>query len=51
MPTTSTINISSPNTQNLRALQSDEALDALLAALQRRDAALARSTARACRSS
>jgi len=28
-----TINISSPNTQNLRALQSDEALDTLLAAL------------------
>jgi dihydroorotate dehydrogenase len=34
-----TVNISSPNTQNLRALQSDEALDALLGALrQRRDA-------------
>lgn len=33
-----TINISSPNTQNLRALQSDTALDALLDALsQRRD--------------
>jgi dihydroorotate dehydrogenase len=31
-----TINISSPNTQNLRALQSDTALDALLGALQRR---------------
>ncbi len=28
-----TVNISSPNTQNLRSLQSDEALDALLAAL------------------
>jgi dihydroorotate dehydrogenase len=28
-----TINISSPNTKNLRALQSDEALDALLGAL------------------
>jgi len=28
-----TVNISSPNTQNLRALQSDEALDALLGAL------------------
>ena len=28
-----TINISSPNTQNLRALQSDEALDALLGAI------------------
>jgi dihydroorotate dehydrogenase len=33
------VNISSPNTKNLRALQSDEALDALLSALsQRRDA-------------
>ena len=31
-----TVNISSPNTRNLRALQSDEALDALLAALQDR---------------
>ncbi len=31
-----TINISSPNTKNLRALQSDEALDALLSALQER---------------
>ncbi|MDT8998943.1 quinone-dependent dihydroorotate dehydrogenase [Paucibacter sp. APW11] len=31
-----TVNISSPNTKNLRALQSDEALDALLAALQER---------------
>lgn len=29
-----TVNISSPNTKNLRALQSDEALDALLSALQ-----------------
>jgi dihydroorotate dehydrogenase len=28
-----TVNISSPNTKNLRALQSDEALDALLSAL------------------
>ena len=28
-----TVNISSPNTQNLRALQSDEALDALLGAI------------------
>ena len=36
-----TVNISSPNTKNLRALQSDEALDALLGALQRRKAALA----------
>ncbi|MFT7724485.1 MAG: quinone-dependent dihydroorotate dehydrogenase [Roseateles sp.] len=31
-----TVNISSPNTKNLRALQGDEALDALLGALQRR---------------
>jgi dihydroorotate dehydrogenase len=31
-----TINISSPNTKNLRALQSDAALDALLGALQAR---------------
>lgn len=31
-----TVNISSPNTQNLRALQTDAALDALLAALQTR---------------
>jgi dihydroorotate dehydrogenase len=31
-----TINISSPNTKNLRALQSDEALDALLGQLQER---------------
>ena len=31
-----TINISSPNTKNLRALQSDEALDALLSKLQER---------------
>ena len=30
------VNISSPNTKNLRALQGDEALDALLAALARR---------------
>jgi len=37
-----TINISSPNTQNLRALQSDDALDALLGAVQQRKAALAR---------
>jgi dihydroorotate dehydrogenase len=36
-----TVNISSPNTQNLRALQSDEALDALLGALQGRRDALA----------
>ena len=33
-----TVNISSPNTKNLRALQSDEALDALLSAIaQQRD--------------
>lgn len=31
-----TVNISSPNTKNLRALQSDEALDALLSQLQAR---------------
>jgi hypothetical protein len=30
------VNVSSPNTKNLRALQSDDALDALLAALQER---------------
>ncbi len=35
------VNISSPNTQNLRALQSDAALDALLGALQQRRAQLA----------
>jgi len=35
------INISSPNTQNLRTLQSDAALDALLAALAARRAELA----------
>ena len=35
------VNISSPNTQNLRALQDDAALDVLLAALQQRKAALA----------
>ena len=37
-----TINISSPNTKNLRALQSDEALDALLAAIAQRRETLAR---------
>ena len=37
-----TVNISSPNTANLRALQSDEALDALLAAVQERRGELAR---------
>ena len=36
-----TVNISSPNTQNLRALQSDAALDALLSALQARREQLA----------
>ena len=36
-----TVNISSPNTKNLRALQSDEALDALLSAVQERKAVLA----------
>ncbi len=36
-----TVNVSSPNTQNLRALQSDAALDALLSALQERRAQLA----------
>jgi dihydroorotate dehydrogenase len=37
-----TINISSPNTKNLRALQSDAALDSLLDALSERREALAR---------
>jgi len=41
-----TVNISSPNTQNLRALQSDEALDALLSAIGERDVQLARETGR-----
>ena len=36
-----TVNISSPNTQNLRALQSDDALEALLAALATHRNALA----------
>lgn len=36
-----TVNISSPNTKNLRALQSDEALEGLLSALQARKKALA----------
>jgi len=35
-----TVNISSPNTKNLRELQSDEALDKLLGALQERRVAL-----------
>ena len=42
-----TVNISSPNTKNLRALQSDEALDSLLAALQSRRGELAREHGRA----
>ncbi len=37
-----TVNISSPNTQNLRSLQSDQALDALLGALVERREALSR---------
>jgi dihydroorotate dehydrogenase len=40
------VNISSPNTASLRTLQSGEALDALLAALQARRAELARRHAR-----
>ncbi|MBX9872077.1 MAG: quinone-dependent dihydroorotate dehydrogenase [Burkholderiaceae bacterium] len=36
-----TVNISSPNTKNLRALQSDEALDALLGAIAAKREALA----------
>ena len=42
-----TVNISSPNTQNLRTLQSDEALDALLSAVQQRKQTLARQHGRA----
>ncbi|GAA4421087.1 quinone-dependent dihydroorotate dehydrogenase [Acidovorax lacteus] len=41
-----TVNISSPNTQNLRALQSDEALDSLLSALATRREELAARTGR-----
>jgi dihydroorotate dehydrogenase len=41
-----TVNISSPNTKNLRALQSDAALDALLGALVARRELLAREHAR-----
>jgi dihydroorotate dehydrogenase len=41
------VNISSPNTKNLRALQGDEALDALLAALQAKRGELARRHGRA----
>ncbi len=37
-----TVNISSPNTKNLRELQSDAALDALLGAIQTRRTALAK---------
>jgi dihydroorotate dehydrogenase len=37
-----TVNISSPNTKNLRALQSDEALDGLLGAIAERRGQLAR---------
>lgn len=37
-----TVNISSPNTKNLRALQSDEALDGLLGAIQSRRGELER---------
>jgi dihydroorotate dehydrogenase len=37
-----TVNISSPNTKNLRALQSDDALDALLGAIAERREALVR---------
>ena len=36
-----TVNISSPNTKNLRALQSDEALDSLLGAIAERSTVLA----------
>jgi dihydroorotate dehydrogenase len=36
------VNISSPNTKNLRSLQSDEALDGLLAALAKRRKTLAK---------
>jgi dihydroorotate dehydrogenase len=41
-----TVNISSPNTKNLRALQSDEALDGLLGAIAARREALALSHGR-----
>jgi dihydroorotate dehydrogenase len=40
------VNISSPNTQNLRELQADAALDALLGAIQNRAQALARQHAK-----
>ncbi|HEY0858598.1 MAG TPA: quinone-dependent dihydroorotate dehydrogenase [Albitalea sp.] len=42
-----TVNISSPNTKNLRALQSDEALEQLLSAIHERDAELAQRHGRA----
>jgi len=41
-----TVNISSPNTQNLRSLQSDEALDALLGAVTQRREALSQRSGR-----
>ena len=41
-----TVNISSPNTKNLRALQSDAALDALLGAVRERRAQLAKAHGR-----
>lgn len=41
-----TINISSPNTANLRSLQSDEALDALLSALEQERSRLATESGR-----
>ena len=41
-----TVNISSPNTKNLRALQGDEALDALLGAIAARREELARTQGR-----
>jgi dihydroorotate dehydrogenase len=41
-----TVNISSPNTKNLRALQSDEALDGLLGAIAERREALAKTQGR-----
>ncbi|RYF40452.1 MAG: quinone-dependent dihydroorotate dehydrogenase [Comamonadaceae bacterium] len=41
-----TVNISSPNTKNLRALQSDEALDGLLGTLSARRARLAKQHSR-----
>jgi dihydroorotate dehydrogenase len=46
-----TVNISSPNTKNLRALQGDEALDALLSVLIAGATNWPRSRAGACRCS